>query len=336
MTVAALVAGNPVILKPAEQTPLLASQLIAALRDAGTPAGVIQLLPGVGEDVGARLVEHPDVAVIAFTGSLAVGLAITASAARHRSGQRSVKRVIAEMGGKNALIVDADADPDQAVPAAVLSAFGYAGQKCSAASRLIVVDAVYDTIVDRVVDATRELIVGHASHMATQVGPVIDADAHARITAWIERAPQHGAVLVTHDGVPAGGWYVPPTVVGDVDPTAPIAREEIFGPVLAVLRARDFDHAIEIANSSDYALTGGVFSRSPAHIQQAAAELRAGNVYLNRHITGATVGRQPFGGYGLSGVGSKAGGPDYLLQFVDPRVVTENTLRQGFAPEDTE
>jgi RHH-type proline utilization regulon transcriptional repressor/proline dehydrogenase/delta 1-pyrroline-5-carboxylate dehydrogenase len=333
MTVAALAAGNPVILKPAEQAPLVASRLVDALVEAGAPPGVVQFLPGDGEVVGARLVEHPDVAVIAFTGSKAVGLAINRQAAVPAPGQRHVKRVIAEMGGKNALVIDADADPDQAVPGAVISAFGYAGQKCSAASRLIVVGDVYDQVVDRLVAATRELVVGPARRPETQVGPVIDEDAHKRILRTLEDAHRQGTVLVQHPDVPDKGYFVPPTVVAVDDPDAPLARDEVFGPVLTVLRAPDMDAAIALANRSDYALTAGVYSRSPAAIAAAAQRLRAGNVYVNRPITGAVVGRQPFGGYGLSGVGSKAGGPDYLLQFLDPRVVTENTLRQGFAPD---
>ena len=300
---------------------------------AGAPPGVVQFLPGIGEEVGARLVEHPDVAVIAFTGSRAVGLAITRQAAVTPEGQRHVKRVITEMGGKNALIVDADADPDQAVPGVVTSAFGYAGQKCSAASRLIVVGGVYDQVVERLLGATRELVVGHPRRPEVQVGPVVDEDAHKRILRTLEGAGGQGEVLVTHPRVPDRGYFVPPTVVAVDDPDVPMAREEIFGPVLAVLRAADVDEAIALANRSDYALTAGIYSRSPAAIARAAAELRAGNVYVNRPITGAVVGRQPFGGYGMSGIGSKAGGPDYLLQFLDPRVVTENTLRQGFVPD---
>jgi RHH-type proline utilization regulon transcriptional repressor/proline dehydrogenase/delta 1-pyrroline-5-carboxylate dehydrogenase len=333
MTVAALVAGNPVILKPAEQSPGVAWRLAEALVAAGVPRGVFQLLPGLGEDVGARLVAHPDVALIAFTGSKPVGLEINRVAATPQPGQHQMKKVVCELGGKNALIIDADADPDQAVPAAAYSAFGYAGQKCSAASRVIVLDAVYDSMVARLVGCSRELLLGHPATPGVQVGPVIDADAHERVRGYIERAPSQGTVLLQRDDVSAGGWFVGPTIVAVDDPAAPIATEEIFGPVLAVLRARDFDHAIELANGTDYALTAGVFSRSPVHLQRAAAELRAGNVYLNRHITGAVVGRQPFGGYGMSGIGSKAGGPDYLLQFLDPRVSTENTLRQGFAPD---
>jgi RHH-type transcriptional regulator, proline utilization regulon repressor / proline dehydrogenase / delta 1-pyrroline-5-carboxylate dehydrogenase len=235
-------------------------------------------------------------------------------------GQRHLKKVVAELGGKNALIIDDDADPDQAVPAAAYSAFGYAGQKCSAASRLIVLDRVYDTIVDRLVACSREMLLGHPATAGVQVGPVIDAEAHDRVRGYVADAPAQGTVLLGDQAVPDTGWFVAPTIVA-------------FGPVLTVLRARDFDHALELANGTDYALTAGLFSRSPAHLRRAAAELRAGNVYLNRHITGAVVGRQPFGGYGMSGIGSKAGGPDYLLQLLDPRVSTENTLRQGFAPD---
>ncbi|MEY2571520.1 MAG: RHH-type transcriptional regulator, proline utilization regulon repressor / proline dehydrogenase, partial [Acidimicrobiaceae bacterium] len=221
-------------------------------------------------------------------------------------------------------------DPDQAIPAIVTSAFGFAGQKCSAASRLIVVDRVYEPIVRRLVGATREVLFGHPGAMGVQVGPVIDADSHARLNAAIERAGRDGRVLVHRDDAPAGGWYVGPTVVEVDDPSVSVATDELFGPVLTVLRATDLDHALALANATPYALTAGIFSRSPANIERAAAELRAGNVYVNRAVTGAVVGRQPFGGYGLSGVGSKAGGPDYLLQLMDPRVVTENTVRQGF------
>ncbi|MGH9084136.1 MAG: aldehyde dehydrogenase family protein, partial [Acidimicrobiales bacterium] len=333
MAVAALAAGNPVILKPAEQTPGVAWRLAEALVAAGARPGVFQLLPGLGEEVGARLVEHPDVAVIAFTGSKPVGLEINRVAAVAQPGQRHMRKVVCELGGKNALIIDADADPDQAVPAAAYSAFGYAGQKCSAASRVIVLDAVYDAMVQRLVGCSNELLLGHPATSGVQVGPVIDADAHERVLGYVDRAPSQGKVLLQRDDIPAGGWYVGPTIVAVDDPSAPIATEEIFGPVLTVLRARDFDHALELANATDYALTAGLFSRSPVHLARAAAELRAGNVYLNRAITGAVVGRQPFGGYGMSGLGSKAGGPDYLHQFLDPRVSTENTLRQGFAPE---
>ncbi|MBA2496352.1 MAG: proline dehydrogenase family protein, partial [Acidimicrobiia bacterium] len=345
MVVAALVAGNPVVLKPAEQTPATAWALVDALRRAGAPDGVIQFLPGDGEVVGARLVEHPDTALIAFTGSRAVGLAIVEAAAVHRPGQRHLKRVVAELGGKNAVIVDADSDPDQVVPALVRSAFGFAGQKCSAASRAIVVGPAYDAIVERLAAAADEAILGHPSDPATLVGPVIDADAHARLLDATARAAGEGRVVSDRRRPPAGGfgegapvgqrgWYVAPTVVVDVDPaTSTLWRDELFGPLLCVVRADDLDHALVLANDTEYALTAACFSRSPVNLRRAAAELRAGNVYLNRGTTGAVVGRQPFGGHGMSGIGSKAGGPDYLAQFADPRVVTENTVRQGFTPD---
>ena len=333
MVTAALVTGNAVLFKPAEQTPAVAAKLVDALVAGGLPPGVLAFLPGVGEDVGAYLVEHPDVSFVTFTGSKAVGLKIIETAARHRPGQRHVKRVVAEMGGKNAIVIDADADLDQAVPIAVASAFGYSGQKCSACSRLVVVDAVYDQVVERVAGAAAELRVGHPRDMATSVGPLIDADAHKRLRNYVELAPAEGRIVLDRsDDVPDEGWFVGPTVVADVKPGSRLATEEIFGPVLAVMRATDFDDAIAVANDTEYALTAGVVSRSPAHIRQAVEELRAGNVYVNRAITGAVVGRHPFGGHGLSGVGSKAGGPDYLLQFLEPRAVSENTLRQGFAP----
>ena len=332
MVVASLVAGNAVLFKPAEQTPAIAYRLVEALEAGGLPAGVLAFLPGLGEEVGAHLVEHPGVAFVAFTGSKEVGLRINQAAATFRPGQRHVKRVVAELGGKNALVIDADADLDQAVPAVASSAFGYAGQKCSAASRLVVVDAVYEEVVERLITHTRELPVGHPRDMAVKVGPVIDAEAWKRILGVVERAPEEGDVLLAREDVPGTGWFVGPTIVADASTTSSLARDEIFGPVLTVFRAADLTAAVAIANDTDFALTAGVFSRSPAHVRFAAEELRAGNVYVNRGITGAVVGRQPFGGYGLSGVGSKAGGPDYLLQFLDPRVVTENTLRQGFAP----
>jgi RHH-type transcriptional regulator, proline utilization regulon repressor / proline dehydrogenase / delta 1-pyrroline-5-carboxylate dehydrogenase len=333
MTTAALVAGNPVILKPAEQTPLVARYLIDALLAAGAPRGVVQFLPGPGEEVGASLVAHPEVAVIAFTGSRGVGLEINQQAAVPLAGQRHVKRVVAEMGGKNALIIDADADPDEAVPAAAASAFGYAGQKCSAASRLVVLDGVYDQMVDRLARYAAELVVGHPRRPETQVGPLIDGEAHERVLGWVDKAAGSGRMRLRRDDVPEAGFFVGPTIVEMDDLRSPVVREEVFGPLLAVLRARDLDEAIAIANDTDYALTAGICSRSPAAIRKASAELRAGNVYVNRSITGSVVGRQPFGGYGLSGVGSKAGGPDYLLQFLDPRAITENTVRQGFAPD---
>ncbi len=332
MVAASLVAGNAVLFKPAEQTPAVAYGLVQALEAGGLPEGVLAFLPGIGEEVGAHLVAHPHVAFVAFTGSKAVGLRINQVAATPQPGQRHVKRVVAEMGGKNAVVVDADADLDQAVPAIASSAFAYAGQKCSAASRLIVVGDVHDELVDRLVGHARELRLGHPSDLSVEVGPLIDGDAWKRVRSYVERAEAEATVLLAGIEVPEVGYFIGPTILADVDPASPLARDEIFGPVLSVFRAGDLDEALVKANDTDYALTAGLFSRSPANIAKASAELRAGNVYVNRGITGAVVGRQPFGGYGLSGVGSKAGGPDYLLQLLDPRVVTENTVRQGFAP----
>jgi RHH-type proline utilization regulon transcriptional repressor/proline dehydrogenase/delta 1-pyrroline-5-carboxylate dehydrogenase len=334
MVTAALVAGNCVLFKPAEQTPAIASKLVEALEAGGLPPGVLSFLPGWGEDIGAHLVAHPDVAFIVFTGSKAVGLSIIREAAVVRAGQRQVKRVVAEMGGKNPLIIDADADLDQGVPAAIYSAFGFAGQKCSAASRVIVLDGIYDEVVERLVGAAHEIRVRHPRSMGSQMGPLIDKEAFDRVRSYVELGAREGRLALARDDVPDNGFYVGPTIITDADPHSRVATEEIFGPVLTVLRAASFDAAVALANDTDYALTAGIMSRSPANIDIAAAELRAGNVYINRGTTGAVVGRQPFGGYGLSGVGSKAGGPDYLFQFVDPRVVTENTLRQGFAPDD--
>jgi RHH-type proline utilization regulon transcriptional repressor/proline dehydrogenase/delta 1-pyrroline-5-carboxylate dehydrogenase len=332
MVTAALVSGNAVVLKPAEQTPGIAFRLVQILHEAGAPAGVLAFLPGVGAGVGAYLVRHPDVAFVAFTGSKAVGLEIVREAGVHRDRQRHVKRVIAEMGGKNAVIVDSDADLDVAVPEITQSALGYAGQKCSAASRVIALAPVFDDLVDRLAGAAAIVPVGHAWELRTVVGPLIDEDAHHRVLQYQDIARNEGKVVLQRNDVPPGGWYAGPTVVVAERADARVATEEIFGPVLTCLRADDFDHALVLANETEYALTGGLFSRSPARIRHAARRFRAGNLYVNRGITGAFVGRQPFGGYGLSGVGSKAGGPDYLLQFVEPRVFTENLLRQGFAP----
>jgi len=240
------------------------------------------------------------------------------------------------MGGKNPIVVDTDADLDVAVPAIAYSAFGYAGQKCSAASRVIVLDPVFDELVERLAGAAAVVPVGPAQELRTVCGPLIDAEAHERVARYRSLARETGDVVVERDDTPAGGWYSGPMVAITDDPRSPIATDEIFGPVLTVLRAPDFDHAIALANDTDYALTAGVFSRTPSRIAHATGSLRAGNVYVNRGITGARVGRQPFGGSALSGVGFKSGGSDYLLQFVETRVVTENTIRQGFAPPPDE
>jgi RHH-type transcriptional regulator, proline utilization regulon repressor / proline dehydrogenase / delta 1-pyrroline-5-carboxylate dehydrogenase len=331
MTVAALVAGNCTLLKPAEVSSVIGAKIAEILVDAGIPKGVFQYVPGKGSKVGAHMVKHPDVHLIAFTGSLEVGCRIFAEAASVQPGQRHLKRVIAEMGGKNAIIVDESADLDQAVAGVVQSAFGYSGQKCSACSRAIVLEPVYDAFVERLVEATRSLNIGAAEAPSTQVGPVIDATARDRIREYIAAGRQESEVALEMPA-PDTGYFLGPTVFTNVPPNAKIAQEEIFGPVVAVIRAKNFPEALDIANSTNYALTGGLYSRTPSHIEQASVEFEVGNFYINRTITGAIVSRQPFGGNRLSGIGSKAGGPDYLLQFLEPRTITENIQRQGFAP----
>jgi len=331
MTVAALVTGNCTLLKPAETSSVITAKFTEILLTAGIPKGVFQYVPGRGAQVGAYLVNHPDTHIIAFTGSQEVGCRIYAEAAILKPGQKHMKRVIAEMGGKNAIIVDESADLDQAVVGVVQSAFGYSGQKCSACSRVIVSNSIYDSFVERLVAATKSLNVGLSELPSTQVGPVIDDKARDRIREYIEKGKLE-AKLALEVTVPDTGYFVGPTIFTEVPPDGAIAQQEIFGPVLAVIRAEDFSAALAIANGTSYALTGGLYSRTPNHIQQAQTEFEVGNLYINRNITGAIVARQPFGGFKLSGVGSKAGGPDYLLQFLEPRTVTENIQRQGFAP----
>lgn len=331
MTIAALAAGNCALLKPAEPSAVIAAKLAEILVEAGIPPGVFQYVPGRGSIMGSYLVKHPDIHLIAFTGSQEVGCQIYADAAVLQPGQRHLKRVIAEMGGKNAVIIDESADLDQAVAGVVQSAFGYSGQKCSACSRVIVLEPVYDAFVGRLVEAAKSLNVGSAEDAATTVGPVINAAARDRIRDYIAKGEQEAEVALQLPS-PEPGYFVGPVIFTNVAPDAVIAQEEIFGPVLAVIRAPDFAEALAIANGTKYALTGGLFSRTPSHIQEAQERFEVGNLYINRGITGAIVDRQPFGGFKLSGVGSKAGGRDYLLQFLEPRVVTENVQRQGFAP----
>jgi RHH-type proline utilization regulon transcriptional repressor/proline dehydrogenase/delta 1-pyrroline-5-carboxylate dehydrogenase len=331
MTVAALVAGNCTLLKPAEVSSVIAAKIAEILVEAGIPKGVFQYVPCKGSTVGAHMVNHPDVHLIAFTGSQEVGCRIYKEAAIVQPGQKHLKRVIAEMGGKNAVIVDESADLDQAVAGVVQSAFGYSGQKCSACSRVIVLEPVYEAFVGRLVEATRSLNIGVAEAPSTQIGPVIDANARDRIREYIAAGRQDAEVALEMSA-PDTGYFIGPVIFKDVSPDAKIAQEEIFGPVVAVIRAKNFQEALDVANGTDYALTGGLYSRTPSHINQATTEFEVGNLYINRTTTGAIVSRQPFGGFKLSGVGSKAGGPDYLLQFLEPRTITENIQRQGFAP----
>jgi RHH-type proline utilization regulon transcriptional repressor/proline dehydrogenase/delta 1-pyrroline-5-carboxylate dehydrogenase len=335
MTTAAIVTGNPVIMKPAEQSSIVGAKLMEVLQEAGVPAGVINYLPGVGEEIGPELVRHPDVAMIAFTGSMGVGLLINREAAETPAGQNHVKRVLAEMGGKNAIIVDSDADLDEAVLGVMHSAFGYQGQKCSACSRAIVLESMHDKFLPRLIEATRGLKIAPAEEPGCAVGPLIDADAKQRVLQYVEKGRGEARLVYGADLGPLAdeGHYVGPHIFAEVNPMAAIAKEEIFGPVLAVIKVKDLTEAVNVANGVPYALTGGLYTRSPHSIERVKREFRVGNLYINRRITGALVDRQPFGGFKRSGIGSKAGGPDYLLQFVLPRTITENTLRRGFAPD---
>ncbi|MBI5394384.1 MAG: bifunctional proline dehydrogenase/L-glutamate gamma-semialdehyde dehydrogenase [Verrucomicrobia bacterium] len=335
MATAALVTGNTVLIKPSDQTPVIGARLMELIIEAGFPAGVANLVTGRGSEVGAHLVAHPQVDFIAFTGSTEVGQRIWEAAGRTLPGQTNLKRAVCEMGGKNSLIVDGDADLDEAVKGALISAFGYQGQKCSALSRLIVLADNYDRFLERLVAAMASLRVGPAEEAGAIIGPVIDRVAQRRILEIIEVGKAE-ATLAWQGAVSddANACYVPPTLFTDVKPRCRIFREEIFGPVLCVSKAASFDEALALANDSAFALTGGVYSRSPVNIERAKSEMVCGNLYINRPITGAIVGRQPFGGFKMSGGGTKAGGREYLLQFLVPRVVSENCLRRGFAPSE--
>ena len=332
MVSAAIVTGNCVVYKPSPLTPAIGHNLVEAFRAAGLPAGVFNFIPGRTEVIAEHLINHPLITTIAFTGSTQTGLKIIENAALVHPGQPAVKRVIAEMGGKNAIIIDDDADLDEAVPAVLVSAFGFQGQKCSSCSRVIVLESIYDTFVDRLIGAAQSLPVGPAHDPAFVLGPVCDIQARARIFGYIDVAAAQGRILYSGK-TPPGSNYVPITIVGDILPEHRLAQEEVFGPVLAVMKVTTFDQALEWANSTRFALTGGVFSRSPRHLDEARRKFQVGNLYLNRHITGALVGRQPFGGFKMSGLGTKAGGEEYLLHFMDPRVITENTARRGFSPD---
>lgn len=339
MVAGSAVTGNTVVMKPAEQTPVIGAWLMRSIREAGFPAGVINLVQGIGEEIGDTLTGSPITAMIAFTGSKTVGLHIMKQAAIVQPGQRHIKKVMAELGGKNAIIIDSDADLDEAIGGVLYSAFGFSGQKCSAAGRVIVLEEIYERFMRRLVEAAKTVKVRAAHEPDVFVGPVIDEEAQNRILAMIEMAKSEGRIVyqgeIPHT-VPGAkpGYFVPPTIVENVKPNARIAQEEVFGPVLAVIKAKNIEEAIEIANSVEYGLTGGLYSRSPANIEFVKDNFEVGNLYINRGCTGAMVDRHPFGGFKMSGAGSKTGGPEYLVQFMEPRVVTENTLRRGFAPSE--
>jgi RHH-type proline utilization regulon transcriptional repressor/proline dehydrogenase/delta 1-pyrroline-5-carboxylate dehydrogenase len=304
--------------------------LVEALRAGGVPPAVLSLLPGEGE-VGAALVRDPGVHTIAFTGSQPVGLEILRAAAEIVPGQRHIKHVVAELGGKNCVIVSSDADLDQAVPAIVASAFAYAGQKCSAASRVLVHEAIADSLIERLAGAAGVLVVGQAEDLATQVGPLIEAGARDRLRSFGEQAEREGRIVSRVAAPESAGWFAAPEVVTDLPEGSAILEQELFGPLLAVQRIRSVEHGCEIVEQLPFALTGGLFARDPGTVRYVRARTPVGNLYVNRGITGAVVARQPFGGNRLSGTGTKAGGPDYLLSFVEPRAVSENTMRHGLA-----
>ncbi len=324
MTTAALVAGNTVVLKPSSETPTIAAKFAEVLLEAGFPPQSFSLLVGSGAVIGDLLVEHPKTRFIAFTGSKEVGLRINELAARPRKGQIWIKRVIAEMGGKDAIIVDREADLDNAVKNVMWSAFGYQGQKCSACSRAIVDQAVYDEFVEKLKAEVAPLKVGPSDEPGNYMGPVISESAQRSILEYVEIGKKEGRLIAGGSGTaPAEGYFIQPTVIADVDSKARIFQEEIFGPVLAVTKARDFDHALELANDSEYGLTGAVFTNNRDKARKARDQFFVGNLYINRKCTGAMVGAHPFGGFNMSGTDSKAGGPDYLLQFLQAKSIGE-------------
>ncbi|MFK7692603.1 L-glutamate gamma-semialdehyde dehydrogenase [Paenibacillus sp. HJGM_3] len=323
MTTSAIVCGNTVVLKPASPTPVIAAKFVALLEEAGVPAGVVNYLPGSGSEVGDYLVDHSQTRFISFTGSREVGLRINERAAKTNPGQKWIKRVIAEMGGKDTIIVDSDCDLDLAAEAVTLSAFGFSGQKCSACSRVVALREVHDALLEKVVARTRQLIVGQPLEPSTYMGPVIDDKAMGKIMGYIEIGREEGTIVLGGGQGDPRGYYVEPTIIADVAPEARVAQEEIFGPVLVFHRAETFDEAIAIANRTEYGLTGAVISRNRAHLERARDEFHVGNLYFNRKCTGALVGVHPFGGFNMSGTDSKAGGRDYLLLFTQAKVVSE-------------
>ncbi len=332
MTVSALITGNTVLIKPAEQSSLTALKLYKIIINSGIPKEACHFLPGLGENIGAKIVQSPKVSVISFTGSKAVGLHIINKASQTLDGQHHVKKCVVEMGGKNALIIDSDADLDEAIQAVLYSAFAFAGQKCSALSRVIILEGIYEKFTTRLKSAVKSLHTGDSAHPKFYLGPVIDQESYNRILNVIKTNKEKYAFTKAQN-CPNTGYFIEPHVFFDVDSNSALAQEEIFGPILAVIKANNFNHAIEIVNNTKYALASGIFSRLPSHIQQARREIECGNLYINRGITGAMVDRHPFGGYRLSGLGSKTGGPDYLKNFLEPRVITENLVRQGFSPD---
>ena len=323
MCVAALVTGNTVVLKPSEEATIVASKMVDILYEAGIPKGALNLVTGAGEIVGDALVKNPKTRFITFTGSKEVGLIISEAAGKKVPGQIWIKRTVLEMGGKDATIVDDEADVDAAVEGVAQAAFGYQGQKCSACSRAIVSEKVYDSFVQKMVERAKKVTVGPSEDPKNYMGPVASKIALETVLGYIDLGKKEGRVLVGGDRAPGDGYFVQATVIADVDPKARIAQEEIFGPVLAVIKARDFDHALEIANGTEFGLTGGVYSKNPQKLEKARENFYVGNLYLNRKCTGAMVGAHPFGGFNMSGTDSKTGGPDYLHLFLQGKSIAE-------------
>ncbi|HLS60188.1 MAG TPA: L-glutamate gamma-semialdehyde dehydrogenase [Virgibacillus sp.] len=322
-TAAAMVTGNTVLLKPASTTPVIAYKFMEVLEEAGMPAGVVNFIPGPGNEVGDYLVDHPQTRFVSFTGSREVGTRIFERAAVVHEGQKWLKRTIIEMGGKDTIVVDREADLELAAQSIVTSAFGFSGQKCSACSRAVIHEDVYDQVSERVVELTKEKTAGDPASNEHFTGPVIDQAAFDKISRYIEIGKEEGTLLAGGDGDDRQGWFINPTVFGEVDPEARIMQEEIFGPVVALTKATDFDQAIEIANDTDYGLTGAVITNNRTHIEQAREDFHVGNLYFNRGCTGAIVGYQPFGGFNMSGTDSKAGGPDYLIHHMQGKTTSE-------------
>lgn len=326
MLAASIVTGNTVVFKPAEQTPLIAYKIAELFWSQGLPKGVLNFVTGPGEVVGARMVTHPKTRYISFTGSKQVGLWIHEQSARIQPGQRWLKRAILEMGGKDAVLVDETANLEEAAQGIVASAFGFQGQKCSAGSRAVIVNSVYKQVTSRVVELAKQLTVGapdEGNHI--NMGPVIDPEAMKKIMDYIEVGTQEGKLLLGGHPLesPGNGYFIPPTIFGEVPWDARLAQEEVFGPVLAMVQANDYNDALRIANSTEYGLTGALFSNDRDRLERARHEFHVGNLYLNRKCTGALVGIHPFGGFNMSGTDTKAGGPEYLLQYTQPKSVAE-------------
>ncbi|WP_018924132.1 L-glutamate gamma-semialdehyde dehydrogenase [Salsuginibacillus kocurii] len=322
-TVGPMVAGNTVMLKPASNTPVIAYKLMEVLIESGMPKGVINYIPGSGSAIGDYLVDHPKTRWINFTGSKEVGTRIYERAAKIQPGQHHLKRTAIEMGGKDTIIVDNEADLDLAAESILYSAYGFSGQKCSACSRAVVHEEVYDEVLEKVRTLTENVSVGNPEKDSTYMGPVKDQEAYDKIMEYMEVGKQEARLVIGGEGDDNTGFFIQPTIFADAAPDSRIMQEEIFGPVVAFAKAKDFDEMIEIANNTEYGLTGAVISNNRAHLEQAREEFHVGNLYFNRGCTAAIVGYQPFGGFNMSGTDAKAGGPDYLLHFMQPKTITD-------------